>query len=277
MLAAPSPGWWSVFSAAKTMYLLKKFLLFGRSHCPHTLFQCWPQISICSPLCFTTLSILSTGKWGKAINPWIAVLCVVVLLCLQLILVANLPAGPQPHTICFLSSENALWHCLGHPGGSGAKGLQVYLLPLFLGDSGWGGLSTQGKMGCGSPWSSEVPGELCCLFYDEENSSIWSSLIPIKQIFLLQALCCLQSIHENYIQHVKVWYWSCYSYDWLCRSWFVNTFWRKTFIWIGTWIQIPWWQGCTVLTISIQSDFSHHIKNWCSVGAVSFFPGNLWS
>lgn len=121
---------------SQTNVLTYKFLLFGRSHCLHTLFQCWPQISICSPLCFTILSILSTGRWSKAINPWIAVLCVVVLLCLQLILVENLPAGPQPHIICFPSSESAFWHCLGHPERSGAKGLWVHLLPLFLGDSG---------------------------------------------------------------------------------------------------------------------------------------------
>lgn len=35
--------------------LIYKFLLFGWSRCPHIFLQSWPQISICSPLCFTTL------------------------------------------------------------------------------------------------------------------------------------------------------------------------------------------------------------------------------
>lgn len=127
----------SIFRVVKCIFcsqnhvLIYKFLLFGRSHCPHIFLQSWSQISICSPLCFTTLYIRSTGKWEKAINPWIAVLCV------------GCPpvftTDPHGKPACRASASHhvfpKLWkcilHCLRHPWRSGAKGLQVHLLPVF--------------------------------------------------------------------------------------------------------------------------------------------------
>lgn len=172
----------------------------------------------------------------------------------------NLPAGPQPLTMCFPSSESAFWHCLRHPGRSEAKGLLVLLLPVFrrfcsFPEWGWlrRGYQPRGKWAVAALDLLKFQGNFAAYFIKKKYSSIWSSLIPIKQIFLLQALWCLWCIHKSYIQHVKIRYWSRDS--WLCRSWFINTFWSKTFIWIGTWIQIPLWQGCTVLTSSIHSEW----------------------
>lgn len=211
MLAAPSPGWWGVFSAAKTYVLTNSYCLAD------------PVVPARSSKAdhksvFAQLCVLLHCKFCPQENeqrqqiPGLQCYVWVVLLCLQLILTENLPAGPQPHTTCFLSSESAFWHCLRHPGRSAAKGLWVLLPPLFLGDSasplsgaGWGRVTNLGENGL---WAAldllKFQGNFAAYFMKKKYSSIWSSLICIKQIFLLQALCCLWCIHKNYIQHVKI-------------------------------------------------------------------------
>lgn len=171
--------------------------------------------------------------------------------------------------------KSAFWHCLRHPGRYGAKGLWVYLLPLFLGDSGWGGITNSGENGLCQPWSSEVPGEFCCLFYEEEI---------LQHLFLSDSHKIIFPSSSTLLSLVYIWelYTACKDMIlkllWLCRSWFINTFWRKTFIWIGSWIQIPWWQGCTVLAISIHSEgfFTSHLKLMFSLSCI-LFPRNLLS
>lgn len=68
--------------------------------------------------------------------------------------------------MCFPRSESAFWHCLRHPRRSGA------VFRRFCSSPEWGwlrrGYQPRGTWAVGSPWSSEVPGELCCLFYEEE-------------------------------------------------------------------------------------------------------------
>lgn len=170
---------------------------------------------------------------------------------------------PHGQSACRASASHhvfpKLWKCilhwLRHPGRSGAKGLQVHLLPVFRRFWLRRGYQPSRKWAVAALDLLKLQGKFPAYFMKKKYSSIWSSLIPIKHMFLLQALCCRWSVHKNYIQYVRIWYWSCYSYDWLCRSWFINTLWRKTFIWIGTWIQIPCWQGCTILTISIHPEW----------------------